>query len=236
MKELIKITKQGNKEVVSARELHEFLEVKTKFYDWFLSQKDRAMLEPNSDFIAITEKKVTAQGNETEYVNYALSLSSAKEIAMLNGGDKGKQARLYFIECEKQLMTPKVPTLLEQTRLLLQSLEENEALKAQSLLDKPKVDFYNEVADTTSSFDFQDVSAMLKLKYGRNTLFKKLREASILMSDNLPYREHIDSERFIVVETKWVNPKNQAVTAIKQTRITQKGLDWLQKNKDKFAL
>jgi anti-repressor protein len=232
MKELIKITKQGNKEVVSARELHAFLENTDNVNTWFKRQAERAMLTENEDFTCLAFLQPSGQSAQ----DYALTLSSAKEIAMLNGGDKGKQARLYFIECEKQLMTPKVPTLLEQTRLLLQSLEENEALKAQSLLDKPKVDFYNEVADTTSSFDFQDVSAMLKLKYGRNTLFKKLREASILMSDNLPYREHIDSERFIVVETKWVNPKNQAVTAIKQTRITQKGLDWLQKNKDKFAL
>lgn len=233
MKELIKITENNGKKVVSAKELYLLLGYdKSNWASW--SKKNVLENEfsiENEDWIGFV---VTTNGNDTK--DFALTMDFAKRLSMMAKTDKGESVRKYFIECEKQLITPKVPTLLEQTRLLLQSLEENEALKAQSLLDKPKVDFYNEVADTTSSFDFQDVSAMLKLKYGRNTLFKKLREASILMSDNLPYREHIDSERFIVVETKWVNPKNQAVTAIKQTRITQKGLDWLLKNKDKYEL
>lgn len=231
--ELIKITENNGKKVVSAKELYLLLGYdKSNWASW--SKKNVLENEFSIENEDWTGFVVTTNGNDTK--DFALTMDFAKRLSMMAKTDKGELVRKYFIECEKQLMTPKVPTLLEQTRLLLQSLEENEALKAQSLLDKPKVDFYNEVADTTSSFDFQDVSAMLKLKYGRNTLFKKLRESSILMSDNLPYREHIDSERFIVVETKWVNPKNQAVTAIKQTRITQKGLDWLQKNKDKFTL
>lgn len=82
----------------------------------------------------------------------------------------------------------------------------------------------------------QEVAAMVKLKIGRNTLFKKLREVNILMNDNLPYRTHIDSGKFTVVETKWTNPKNEQTNIIFQTRITQKGLDWLQKNKQKFSL
>lgn len=82
----------------------------------------------------------------------------------------------------------------------------------------------------------QEVSAMLKLGYGRNTLFSKLRNAKILMKDNLPYVEHINSGRFLIVETKWLNPKTQISTVTLQTRCTQKGLEWLQKIKDELKL
>ena len=56
------------------------------------------------------------------------------------------------------------------------------------------------------------------------------------MEDNLPYRSHINNGYFIVVETKWMNHKTDQVTATFQTRITQRGLDWLQKNQERFRL
>jgi len=103
MEELIRInTNPAGDQVVSARELHAFIGSKSQFTDWINAQIDRAMLVEAFDWVAVTEKKVTAQGNTVEYIEYALSLSAAKEIAMLNGGEKGKQARLYFIACEKK--------------------------------------------------------------------------------------------------------------------------------------
>ena len=66
------------------------------------NQSDRAMLIENEDFQRVTIFLDTLGGRQ-ESVDYAISLSAAKEIAMLNGGEKGKQARKYFIECERKL-------------------------------------------------------------------------------------------------------------------------------------
>lgn len=247
MDELIKVTVAENgTKVVSARELHAFLESKNHFNDWISDQTERAMMVENEDFIKtieLTEKTEGSRLVKRELINYALTLNSAKEIAMLNGNEKGKEARQYFIECERKLLQPKELSRLDLIKLAMEAeLENQELRKAKEISDKllleqkPKVEFYDEVANTTSSFDFQETSAMLKLGYGRNILFKKLRDCKILMNDNLPYIQYINSEYFIVVESKWMNPKTQATTAVNQTRCTQKGLEWLSKNKLNFKL
>jgi phage anti-repressor protein len=114
MNELIKVTEQNGKQAVSARELHQFLENSDNVNTWFKRQAERAMLVENEDFIAILQESTGGRPS----IDYAITLSAAKEIAMLNGGEKGKQARQYFIECEKQLNKPKT-----QIELILQSAQ-----------------------------------------------------------------------------------------------------------------
>lgn len=102
MNELIKIQVRENQQLVSARELHEFLGVKARFNDWFPRMCEYEFQE-NRDFIALTQKRVTAQGNQITFSDYLITLSMAKEISMLQRNEKGKQARKYFIECERKL-------------------------------------------------------------------------------------------------------------------------------------
>lgn len=99
MQQLIQITtdpKNGN--VVSARELYEFLEVQTDFSDWCKRMFEYGF-EENKDYslLKIGERKAH---NKTDY---ALTIDTAKEISMLQRSEKGKQIRNYFIEAEKQL-------------------------------------------------------------------------------------------------------------------------------------
>jgi anti-repressor protein len=122
MTELIKISQnEKGEQVVNAKELHKFLEVKTLYKDWIKNQIDKAMLEENIDFIKVAEKIATSGGMQNT-ITCILSLSSAKEIAMLNGKEKGKTARLYFIECEKRVKTSIIMTVEEMIIAQAQSV------------------------------------------------------------------------------------------------------------------
>ena len=137
--ELIKITEQNGKKVVSARELHTFLQAGSNVNTWFKNQVERAMLVDGEDFIQIFEESTGGRPS----TDYAISINSAKEIAMLNGGDKGKQARLYFIECEKQSQKPmsQIEILVQSVRLLEEQSKRIDSVEAKilELQNKPQI-------------------------------------------------------------------------------------------------
>jgi phage anti-repressor protein len=101
--ELIKIqqNEQGSN-VVSARNLYEFLEATERFGNWFERQLQYGFVE-GVDFTRVKSLTLVNNGAERQLEDFALTLDCAKEIAMVQRSEKGKQARLYFIECEKQL-------------------------------------------------------------------------------------------------------------------------------------
>ncbi|MGL5548148.1 MAG: antA/AntB antirepressor family protein, partial [Culicoidibacterales bacterium] len=131
--ELMNITEKNGQQVVSARELHEFLEVTTRFNDWFKRMVENYGFEENADFVAITQKRVTAQGNETTFTEYAISLDMAKELSMVQRTERGKQARQYFIACEKkakQLVTDPLQLMKLSLQAIEQQQQELEAVKS----------------------------------------------------------------------------------------------------------
>lgn len=116
-------TNEQGSSVVSARELYDFLEVKTKFPDWCKRMFEYGF-EPSKDYIEVYPKNEINLGGRPS-VDYALTIDTAKEIAMLQRSDKGKAARQYFIECErlaKEVVKPKtqIEVLLESVQLLAQ--------------------------------------------------------------------------------------------------------------------
>lgn len=125
--ELIKITKHEGNSVVSARELHGFLEVKSRFAEWINRRIDEYGFINGQDFTSFSEISEKPNGGRPT-MEYIISLDMAKELSMVEKTEKGKQARRYFIECEKRLReTPKSLTLLpikEQRANLLLELAE----------------------------------------------------------------------------------------------------------------
>ena len=103
MNELIKIEERNGEQLVSARELHKFLEVKTRFDKWFNRMVEYGFIE-NIDYILVAQKRATKNPRNpyTEFNDYLLKISMAKELSMIQRNGKGKQARLYFIECERK--------------------------------------------------------------------------------------------------------------------------------------
>ena len=105
MTELIKVTEENGSKLVSARELYEFLEVKSKFADWIKNRIEKYGFEENQDFVTLS-KNLENGGREIDYI---LKIDMAKELSMVENNDKGRQARKYFIEIEKKFvaLTPK---------------------------------------------------------------------------------------------------------------------------------
>ena len=154
MSDLIKITTKDGKQLVSARELHEFLEIKTDFRKWFPRMCEYGFVE-NVDFTRAFQKCPTLGGIQT-VADYAITIDMAKEISMIQRTEKGKQARLYFIECEKKLKEVDVKANLllsiynggQEGIAAAKKLTELEVEEATKPL-LPKAEFYDKVLNPT---------------------------------------------------------------------------------------
>lgn len=105
--ELIKTTtNEQNEVIVSGRELHGFLGVKTEYKKWF-SRMAEYGFEENVDYARVTQKCPTLGGMQN-MTDHAIKLDMAKEISMLQRSEKGKQARQYFIQIEKLWNSPEM--------------------------------------------------------------------------------------------------------------------------------
>lgn len=149
----------GNSPVnaIDGRVLHEFLEVKSEFRNWIKNRITDYGFVQDIDYIA---------GNflpGSERVDYHCSIGMGKELAMVERNTKGKQARQYFIECERRLLEeskPAIPTHAQALRLYADKLEELEAAQ-------PKIAFYDQVVFTDALMDFTAAFSLLQRKTGQ---------------------------------------------------------------------
>lgn len=102
MNDIIKVNYDSERPTASARELHEFLEVGTAFKDWFPRMCEYGFLE-NADYTPLIFEHPQ---NKQPCTDYQMTVDMAKEIAMLQRTEKGKEARTYFINLEKQWNSP----------------------------------------------------------------------------------------------------------------------------------
>ena len=225
MNELIKITTnaQGS-QVVSARGLHEFLEVKGDFSTWCKRMFDYGF-EEEKDFTSILGK--STGGRPT--IDYALTLDTAKEIAMLQRSDKGKQARQYFIECERALKEQK-PTLtreqvIAQALLLAQEVnaEKDEIIKKLT----PKAEFTDKVLISKTCHTVTEIAKEL------NMSAQKLNAELCKKGVQYKHRGHYvlyakyQDKGYTQTETyPFVNSSGETQTKI-QTVWTERGRAWI---------
>ena len=217
MKELIKVTtiNKGQK-IVSARELYEGLKIKTKFNDWF-NRMLQYGFEENIDFGAITQKKVTAQGNETTYFDYAITLDMAKEISMIQRSELGKKFRQYFIECEKQLIEnkPQLPTTYKEALIaLVEEIEVKEKIQAEK----------NKLIHDSKTYTVSEIAKEMGFKSAQE-LNKDLKEKNIQYKVNKTWVLASRYSEKGYTNTKQIELENGRV--IYDTRWTGKGRDWL---------
>ena len=180
MNEILKIELNENQEpIISARELHQVLEVKSRYNDWFKRMLEYGFTE-NIDYVTLTQKKVTAQGNENTYIDHALKIDMAKEIAMLQRNEKGKQIRQYFIEIEKEYNSPE--------KIMARALIfANKQVETLTLVNKQQEQIINELQPKATYYDLilqcKDLLSITQIAkdYGMSgtQLNKKLNELGI---------------------------------------------------------
>lgn len=158
MNELIKITENNGQRAVSARELHSFLESKQDFSNWMKNRITKYGLIENEDYVVFNKVIENLSGGRPT-IEYALSIDAAKELSMVEGNAKGKQARQYFIACEKKSMELAKP--LTQIEILIQSAQLIQAQEQRLGLVENKIQELN--ARTQASPDLFTIAGYASL-------------------------------------------------------------------------
>ena len=147
MNELIKVEVKNGEQLVSGRELHKFLEIKTPYTQWFERMSEYGFIE-NTDFILVSQKSESSNITGVKIVqDHLIKLNMAKEISMLQRNEKGKEARTYFIKCEEAWNSPEIILARAnqiQSRMIEDYAKKIEVLENKIQEDRPKVEFYND--------------------------------------------------------------------------------------------
>lgn len=222
MNELINVTLNDNQEpVVSGRQLHEALGVNSRYTTWFDRMKEYGFTE-GQDFLPNLGKS-TGGRQATDHV---IKLDMAKEIAMIQRTERGKQVRQYFIQVEKDFNSPEKI----MARALLMADQKVHKLEAQIEADRPKVLFADAVSASKSSCLIGELAKILKqngIDIGQNKLFQWLRAHGYLISRrgeswNQPTQKSMQLGLFELKKTN-INHADGHTTVNTTTKVTGKG-------------
>ena len=162
MNELIKVDFTGERPAVSARELHEFLEGKTAYKDWFPRMCEYGFTE-GEDFCSFLSESTGGRPAQ----DAQLTIDMAKEICMLQRNEKGKQARQYFIKLEKDWNSPEKVMAralhIADEKIKLLSAQ-NSVLTVQNTIMQPKAAYFDELVSRNLLTSFRETAKQLEIK------------------------------------------------------------------------
>jgi len=225
MNEIITVTLNDKHEpVVSGRQLHEALGVKTKYADWFNRMIDYGFAE-NQDFLLLKNEQQTGRGGHNK-VDHVIKLDMAKEIAMIQRTERGKQVRQYFIQVEKDFNSPEKI----MARALLMADQKVHKLEAKIEADRPKVLFAEAVSASHTSILVGELAKLLKqngVDIGATRLFNWLRAHGYLIKRNgrdwnMPTQKSVEMGLIRVKETS-ITHADGHITVSKTPLVTGKG-------------
>ncbi len=226
MRQIIPISKSDfagcPKQTVNARELHAFLDSKQDFSTWIKARITEYDFVEHQDFVLF--HNFMEKGRPR--IEYFITLDMAKELSMVERTAKGKQARQYFIDCEKRAQAvPQIPqTLSEALRLAADLADEKATLLAEQQRNAPKVAFAEAVSNANDTILIRDLAKVLKqngIDMGEKRLFAWLRANGYLTLQNMPMQRAMDMGLFWVSESVIALPDGDRVRLT--TRVTGKG-------------
>jgi anti-repressor protein len=232
--ELIKITKsEGGKDVVSAKNLYEFLEIETRFDVWIKRMLEYGFTEKVDYQCLIRNDQMPNGGTRSVIEDYAITLDCAKSISMLQRNDKGMQARNYFIACEKKLREITQPQLpqdyLGALKQLVEQVELNQQQQKQLIEQQPKVNYATAVEISPDSVLVGELAKQLHQKgvdTGEKRLFEWLRNNGYLCKQGEKYNQPTQRAMnmgLFEIQKRIITRPGQEDRIEPTTRITGKG-------------
>ena len=223
MNELLKVNYDNDRITLSARELHEFLGIGTEFAKWMQRMCEYGFSE-NQDYRVFVKNDDNSKGGRPS-TDYEITLDMAKEIAMIQRSDKGKEVRQYFLELERRWNSPEavMNRALEYSRKQVKALmEENKELKSKAL-------FADAVSASDESILIGQLAKLIRqngYEIGQNRLFEWMRENGYLIKSgsrrNQPTQRAMDMGLFEVKERTISNPDGSTRITL-TTKVTGKG-------------
>ncbi len=221
MKDLIKIEVNENQEpIVSGRELHRALGIETPYRIWFPRMVEYGFTE-NIDFVTLEQNCTKPKGGRPE-TNHAIKLDMAKEIAMIQRNEKGKEVRKYFLQVEKDFNSPEKimarALKIAEGKMNFLKLENTQQKQLIGEL-KPKADYLDQILQskalvtiTAIAKDYGMSAKMLnkklhelkvQFKQGHQWfLYSRYHNCGYTHSETIEY-EHKDGTKDVTMTTKW---------------------------------
>ena len=225
MNEVIKINSEAM--TVSARDLHDALEVGTPYDKWFPRMCESGFSE-GTDF----STKMSESTGGRPAMDADISIDMAKEICMIQRTEKGKEVRKYFLDLEKAWNTPEqiMARALRMADKTIASLQDQvRQISAQNEEMKPKALFADAVATADTSILIGDLAKLIRQNgydIGQNRLFGWLRDNGYLVKHgdayNMPTQKSMDLGLFEVKERTIGNPDG-STRITRTTKVTGKG-------------
>lgn len=236
---------------VDLRKVHAFLGVKRHYADWIKERIRRFGFVEGIDFVIFSqfcEKTEDERGRPS--IEYHGTIGMAKELAMVQNNAKGKEARLYFIECErraKEAATPAIPNLddpavlrrllLEHNDRLEKAREENARLTLEREINAPKVEFVESFEETGQNVRVTDAGKvcgvgpkwfkefLLREKYcGRRSAHVNRRTGYSRPGKLYAKQEWINRGIFTEEPTEYRDPSTGEMKVNQAPRVTPKGV------------
>lgn len=217
-------------QTVSARELHEQLEISKRFSAWF-ETNSQGFVE-GEDFTSVLSGTVVNNGAHRELQDYNLTVDMAKHLCLMSRTEKGKQCRQYLLDLEKAWNTPEqvMARALKIANRTIDSLKEhNTKLVEDCERMKPKEIFADAVETSHTSILIGDLAKLIcqnGYEIGQKRMFIWLRENGYLIksgnSRNIPTQRYIEQGLFEIKESNVLNPDG-SVRITRTTKVTGKG-------------
>lgn len=220
-KQLLTVTTNEHQEqVVSGRELHEFLQVGTEYAKWFSRMAEYGFSE-NQDYVVIVKNDENPKGGRPS-VDHAIKIDMAKEISMLQRNERGKQARQYFIQLEREWNSPEkvMARALKIAEFKISNLQLETAQQKQIINElQPKATYYDLILQNKTLLSISKIAK----DYGMSgtAMNKLLHELGVQYKQGdcwLLYQKHAD-KGYTQSKTHQIDDLNSKMS----TQWTQKG-------------
>lgn len=215
-------TNSPDRITVSARDLHTALEVETRFNDWFLRMCEYGF-EEGKDYCSFLSNRADGLPGKPRK-DAEITIEMAKEICMLQRSERGKQARRYFIQLEKDWNSPEKV----MARALQIANDKIKGLQAKIEEDAPAVRFANAITGCDTNILVRDMAKLLKqngFDIGGNRFYEVLRSDGYLIkggSDyNLPTQRSMELGLFFVKETPRISKESGIIDRV--SMVTPRG-------------